>query len=120
MPRARPVPVWFTRHCDNLKTTEAVLEIANFIRTNEQIDELIDRVARVNGSSFIPWSHRMPGSDHGTRKVQRRAHCRFIGAFAYTFFPICWKFHPWHSPGYSANWMMITLSESKHRLYHQT
>ncbi len=31
------------------KTTEAVLEIANFIRTNEQIDELIDRVARVNG-----------------------------------------------------------------------
>ncbi|UCH93248.1 MAG: kinase/pyrophosphorylase [Candidatus Aminicenantes bacterium] len=31
------------------KTTEAKLEIVNFIRTNEQIDELIDRVARVNG-----------------------------------------------------------------------
>jgi len=31
------------------KTTEAVLEIANFIHTTEQIDELINRVARVNG-----------------------------------------------------------------------
>jgi [pyruvate, water dikinase]-phosphate phosphotransferase / [pyruvate, water dikinase] kinase len=31
------------------KTTEVVMEIANFIRTNEQIDELIDRVAQVNG-----------------------------------------------------------------------
>jgi regulator of PEP synthase PpsR (kinase-PPPase family) len=31
------------------KTTEAVLEIANFVRTREQIDDLIDRVARVNG-----------------------------------------------------------------------
>jgi regulator of PEP synthase PpsR (kinase-PPPase family) len=31
------------------KTTEAKLEIANFIRTPEQIDELIDRVANVNG-----------------------------------------------------------------------
>jgi regulator of PEP synthase PpsR (kinase-PPPase family) len=31
------------------KTTEAKMEIANFIRTLEQIDELIDRVAKVNG-----------------------------------------------------------------------
>jgi regulator of PEP synthase PpsR (kinase-PPPase family) len=31
------------------KTTEAKMEIANFIRTREQIDELIDRVAKVNG-----------------------------------------------------------------------
>lgn len=31
------------------KTTEAKLEIVNFIRTDEQIDELIDRVALVNG-----------------------------------------------------------------------
>jgi regulator of PEP synthase PpsR (kinase-PPPase family) len=31
------------------KTTEAKLEIVNFIRTREQIDILIDRVARVNG-----------------------------------------------------------------------
>jgi len=31
------------------KTTDAKLEIVNFIRTREQIDELIDRVAKVNG-----------------------------------------------------------------------
>lgn len=31
------------------KTTEAKLEIVNFVRTREQIDELIDRVAKVNG-----------------------------------------------------------------------
>lgn len=31
------------------KTTEAKLEIVNFIRTREQIDKLIDRVAMVNG-----------------------------------------------------------------------
>ena len=31
------------------KTTEAKLEIVNFVRTREQIDELIDRVAVVNG-----------------------------------------------------------------------
>jgi regulator of PEP synthase PpsR (kinase-PPPase family) len=31
------------------KTTEAKMEIVNFIRTREQIDELIDRVATVNG-----------------------------------------------------------------------
>jgi len=31
------------------KTTEAKMEIVNFIRTREQIDELIDRVAKVNG-----------------------------------------------------------------------
>jgi regulator of PEP synthase PpsR (kinase-PPPase family) len=31
------------------KTTEAKLEIVNFVRTREQIDELINRVAKVNG-----------------------------------------------------------------------
>lgn len=31
------------------KTTEAKLEIVNFVRTQEQIDVLIDRVAKVNG-----------------------------------------------------------------------
>jgi [pyruvate, water dikinase]-phosphate phosphotransferase / [pyruvate, water dikinase] kinase len=31
------------------KATEVVMEITNFVRTTEQIDELIDRVARVNG-----------------------------------------------------------------------